>query len=62
MGLYRVYGDYGPPGGPAQYEEQLIEAESPEVAKEQFILDTMLMKPATWSRMGRRNVFVEELN
>lgn len=59
--LYLVYGDYGSPGGPAQYEEQLIEAASPEAAKETFIWDIMLMKPARWTRMGRNNVFVREL-
>jgi len=62
MRLYLVYGDHGPPKGPAEYEEQLIEAESPEAAKEQFIWDIMLMKPAMWTRMGRNNVFVREID
>lgn len=60
--LYLVYGDHGLPGGLAQYEEQLIKAESPEAAKETFIWDIMLMKPAMWTRMGRNNVFVREID
>lgn len=59
MKLYRVYGEYGL--GHNMVEERLIPANSPDEAMEVFCVEIAMLLPGLWSKIGRNNVRVDEV-